>query len=59
MTLPTPDCPRIPTHQRRITIQGYPTGMKITDAELTRLNLKLADFHGDWNYTLLPLRKKN
>lgn len=37
----------------------YPTGLKITDAELTRLNLKLADFHGDWNYTLLPLRKKN
>ena len=31
---------------------------QITDAELTGLNLKLAKFHGDWNYTLLPLRKK-
>jgi len=33
----------------------YPIGLKITDAELTGLNLKLAKFHGDWNYTLLPL----
>ena len=32
----------------------YPIGLKITDAELTGLNLKLAKFHGDWNYTLLP-----
>ena len=37
----------------------YPTGLKITDAELSELNLKLAKFHGDWNYTLLPQRKKN
>jgi Rhodopirellula transposase DDE domain len=36
----------------------YPTGLKITDAELSGLNLKLAEFHGDWNYTLLPPRKK-
>jgi hypothetical protein len=36
----------------------YRVGLKITDAELSGLNLKLAKFHGDWNYTLLPLRKK-
>jgi hypothetical protein len=36
----------------------YPIGLKITDDELSGLNLKLAKFHGDWNYTLLPLRKK-
>ena len=35
----------------------YPIGLKITDAELSGLNLKLAKFHGDWNYTLLPRRK--
>jgi hypothetical protein len=35
----------------------YPIGMKITDAELRALNLKLAKFHGDWNYTLLPQGK--
>ncbi len=32
----------------------YPTGIAVTDAQLAALNLKRADFHGDWNYTLLP-----
>ncbi|MDP2792573.1 MAG: hypothetical protein Q8O25_10495, partial [Sulfurisoma sp.] len=35
----------------------YPTGIKITDAELASLNLKLDKFHGDWNYAVLPTRK--
>ncbi|MHB8416419.1 MAG: ISAzo13 family transposase, partial [Acidiferrobacteraceae bacterium] len=34
----------------------YPIGLKITDAELAKLNLKLAKFHGDWNYSLLPAK---
>ena len=36
----------------------YPIGLKITDTELSELNLKMAKFHGDWNYSLLPARKK-
>ena len=36
----------------------YPTGIKITDAELASLNLKPDSFHGDWNYTVLPTRQK-
>ena len=36
----------------------YPIGLKITDTELSELNLKLAKFNGDWNYSLLPPRKK-
>jgi len=36
----------------------YPTGIKITDAELALLNLKQDNFHGDWNYTVLPTQKK-
>ena len=35
----------------------YPTGLSVTDAELAALNLKRADFHGEWNYTLLPPRR--
>ena len=35
----------------------YPIGVKVTDAELRELNLKLAKFHGEWNYTLLPSSK--
>ena len=38
--------------------RNYPTGIKITDTELNALNLKHAAFHGDWNYALLPQRKK-
>jgi hypothetical protein len=36
----------------------YPIGIKVSDAELAALNLKRADFHGDWNYSLLPTRKR-
>lgn len=37
---------------------NYPTGITVSDEELAALNLKRADFHGEWNYKLLPLRKK-
>jgi hypothetical protein len=36
----------------------YPTGIKISDVELNALNLKLAEFHGDWNYAILPRGRK-
>ena len=35
----------------------YPTGIKITDAQLASLNLKPDNFHGEWNYAVLPFRK--
>jgi transposase len=37
----------------------YPTGIKVSDTELAAVNLKRADFHGDWNYRILPARRKN
>jgi hypothetical protein len=36
----------------------YPTGIRITDAELAALNLRQDAFHGDWNCTVLPKRRK-
>ena len=36
----------------------YPTGIKVTDDELAAVNLKRADFHGDWNYQILPASRK-
>ena len=36
----------------------YPNGIKITDPELALLNLKPDNFHGEWSYTVLPVRKK-
>ena len=32
----------------------YPTGRKITDAEMAQLNITYDEFHGEWNYTLQP-----
>jgi transposase len=33
---------------------GYPTGISYTDKDIAALPLRRHDFHGDWNYTLLP-----
>ena len=32
----------------------YPTGRKVTDEEMRRMNLKRHKFHGEWNYTIRP-----
>ena len=32
----------------------YPTGIKVSDAELEALRLERDPFHGDWNYTIQP-----
>ena len=32
----------------------YPAGVKVTDAEMSALNIHRHDFHGDWNYTIKP-----
>jgi len=37
----------------------YPTGVKVSDDELAAVNLIPHDFHGEWNYRILPTRKKN
>ncbi len=37
----------------------YPTGTKVSDDELAAVHLKPAEFHGDWNYQILPARRKN
>jgi hypothetical protein len=33
---------------------SYPKGVKVTDAELAAIILKAHDFHGEWNYTIIP-----
>jgi hypothetical protein len=32
----------------------YPAGIKVSDAEIACINLHRHDFHGDWNYTIIP-----
>jgi transposase len=33
---------------------SYPRGIKVSDEELASVRLQRAEFHGDWNYTILP-----
>ena len=38
----------------RLDRRKYPTGRKVTDEEMKRVNLERSKFHGDWNYTIHP-----
>ena len=38
----------------RLDKNTYPTGRKVTDRELAAVAIKRDDFHGEWNYTILP-----
>jgi transposase len=35
----------------------YETGIKVSDEEMARLNIRKNKFHGDWNYTISPSAK--
>jgi hypothetical protein len=34
--------------------RSYPKGIKVSDKELAQINITKNDFHGEWNYTILP-----
>lgn len=38
----------------RLDTNHYAAGIKVPDQEMAQLNIKRDDFHGDWNYSLLP-----
>lgn len=38
----------------RIDAGAYEKGIKVSDAEMAALNIRTADFHGEWNYTFTP-----
>jgi hypothetical protein len=42
------------TVQCELDERAYPTGRKVTDADLAAINLHRDDFHGDWNYRIRP-----
>ena len=37
---------------------AYPKGHDVTDAQMAALNLVPHRFHGDWNYTIHPTRRR-
>ena len=36
----------------KLNTKNYPIGVKVTNNELAKVNLKPANFHGDWNYSV-------
>jgi len=36
--------------------RSYPVGTKVSDEQLAAVKLQPHKFHGDWNYTVMPLR---
>jgi hypothetical protein len=42
------------TIKAKLDKRKYPTGIKVSDEELSEVKLKRAKFHGDWNYTVAP-----
>ncbi|MDT0497576.1 hypothetical protein RM530_09400 [Algiphilus sp. W345] len=36
----------------------YPTGIAVSDAEINAVNLRRTDFHDEWNYAILPKRRR-
>lgn len=38
----------------RLDRRKYPTGRKVTEQEMKRVNLERSKFHGDWNYIIRP-----
>ena len=42
------------TIQADLNVNSYPKGIKISNEEMSRLKIRPADFHGEWNYSILP-----
>ncbi len=41
-----------------LDVNAYPKGIKISDDQMEKVRLKKHTFHGDWNYTICPNKKK-
>ena len=41
----------------RLDTGSYPTGVRVTSAQLAALPISRHTFHGDWNYTLCATRR--
>jgi hypothetical protein len=42
------------TVRRELDTGLYPCGIVVSDAEIAALNIKRAEFHGEWNYIISP-----
>ena len=47
------------TVQCRLDQNAYDKGIKVSDAEMAKLNITPANFHGEWNYTIAPRKPED
>ena len=40
------------------TQNRYPKGLRVSDDQLAAVNIFPHDFHGEWNYTIAPIRNQ-
>ena len=40
--------------QAELDTNEYPKGKKISDKQMKNVNIRRADFHGEWNYKIQP-----
>ncbi len=45
--------------QAALDTNVYETGLTVSDEDMARLRLTPYDFHGEWNYTIAPRKKRN
>jgi hypothetical protein len=38
----------------KVDLEAYEKGIKVTDTQLEKINIKQNEFHGEWNYTIAP-----
>ncbi|MDR4498073.1 MAG: hypothetical protein MRK02_09175 [Candidatus Scalindua sp.] len=43
----------------KIDKRKYPTGIKVSDIDIGKENLKKDKFHGEWNYTVINMKNKS
>jgi hypothetical protein len=43
----------------RLDENTYDKGIKVSDFKMTKLNIKPADFYGEWYYTIQPRKPNN
>jgi transposase len=46
------------TVQCRLDENDYEKGVKVSDTDMAALNIAPSNFHGEWNYTIAPRRKR-
>jgi hypothetical protein len=40
----------------KLNTKSYPTGVKVSKSEMEKIDIRPADFRGEWNYTIRPHR---